>query len=81
VELANDDPVRVRTKGDGPFVETVTCLDTAASSTVCNYSGGEQVGSNWTDKIMAMKSVVGGAEDSNVSREEGEAAADDEWDD
>ena len=81
VELTGNDSVRIRTKGDSPFIETITRLDAAAAAaTVCNYSGGEQVGASWTDKIMAMKSVVGD-EKSKVSCEAGEGAADDEWDD
>ena len=56
-------------------------LDAASTATnVCNYSGGEQVGSSWTDNIMAVKSVVD-VENSKVSNEAGEGAADDEWDD
>jgi len=81
IELTGDDNVRIRTKGDGPFIETITRLDTAsAAAAVCNYSGGEQVGSSWTDKIMAMKPVIG-VEPSKVFSETGEGAADDEWDD
>jgi len=81
VELAGDDNIRIRTKGDGLFIETITRLDSASpATTVCNYSGGEQVGVSWTDKIMAMKSV-GDAEESPVSNDAGEGAADDEWDD
>jgi len=83
VELMADDNVRVRTKGDGPFIETITKLDAAASAaaTVCNYSGGEQVGSSWTDRIMAVKSDRADAEKCKVSCEAGEGAADEEWDD
>ena len=81
VELMSDDNVRIRTKGNGPFVETITRLDAASTATtVCNYSGGEHVGSSWTDKIMAVKSAAD-AEESKVSCEAGEGAADDEWDD
>jgi len=81
VELAANDNVRIRTKGDGPFIETIARLDTASTATtVCQYSGGEQVGSSWTDKIMAVKSVVD-VDKSKVSCEPGEGAADDEWDD
>jgi len=81
VELAGDNSVRIRTKGNGPFIETITRLDTASpATTVCHYSGGEQVGTSWTDKIMAVKSVVD-VEKSQVSYEAGEGAADDEWDD
>ena len=82
VELAGDNNVRIRTKGDGPFIETITRLDAASTATtVCNYSGGEQVGSSWTDKIMAAKSVADDVDKSKVSCEAGEGAADDEWDD
>jgi len=74
--------VRIRTKGDGPFIEMITRLDAASTAaTVCNYSGGEQVGSSWTDNIMAVKSVADVETTSKVSCEAGEGAADDEWDD
>ena len=73
--------MRIRTKGDGPFIEMITRLDAASTAaTVCNYSGGEQVGSTWTDNIMAVKSGAD-VEKSKVSCEAGEGAADDEWDD
>jgi len=82
VELAADDNVRIRTKGDGPFIETITRLDAASTAaTVSNYSGGEQVGSSWTDRIMAVKSDIVDVEESKVPCEAGEGAADDEWDD
>ena len=84
VELSADDSVRARTRGNSPFVETITRLDVAASAAaaVCNYSGGEPVGASWTDRIMAVKKSAGDGDKTRVPREdEGAGAADDEWDD
>lgn len=82
VELANDDDVRTRTSGNGPFIETITRLDPATTATtVCNYSGGEQVGASWTDRIMAVKSTAVDVEKTGPPCEDGAGAADDEWDD
>lgn len=79
--MAVGDNVRLRTKGNGPFVETISRLDAVSTATtVCNYSGGEQVGSSWTDKIMAVKSTVND-DKSSMPCDAGEGAADDEWDD
>ena len=82
VELMEGDNVRARTHGDGPFIETIATLDaTATAATVCNYSGGEQVGSSWTDKIMAAKSVVSDEKSAVPPCDAGDGVADDEWDD
>jgi len=82
-EMEINNTVRIRTKGDGPFVESITRLDAeTTATTVCNYSGGEQVGSTWTDKIMAVKAAAATDEKTvSVSNKPGEGAADDEWDD
>lgn len=83
VEIQDGDTIRIRTAGDSPFIESFTRLDIGMEpQTVGNYSGGEQVGDGWTDKIMQLKltdteeSVTGGA--SGVV--EGMGADDDEWD-
>ena len=87
LELVDGDGVRVRTHGDGPFVETVARVDrdaavSAAAATVSNYSGGEQVGASWTDHIMAVKASRRTADvEKAASCDEGAGAADDEWDD
>ena len=81
VELTDDDGVRARTSGNGLFIETITRLDAASTAaTVCNYSGGEQVGASWTDRIMAVKSAAADGEKGKVPCGDGEGAADDEWD-
>ncbi|XP_045165737.1 arpin-like [Mercenaria mercenaria] len=73
LEYESGDDVRVKTRGDGPFVFSISKID-SVSSTVSNYAGGESVGASWTDKIMDMKSDV-------PTTKENEGVDDDEWDD
>ena len=83
-ELYVGDSVRLRTRGDSLFVETIAKIEADTSSTVVrNYTSGEQVGASWTDKIMAVKSsrVSDEKEYTKVSASSGDCAADDEWGD
>ncbi|XP_060553066.1 arpin-like [Ruditapes philippinarum] len=73
LEFECGDQVRVKTKGDGPFVFSISKLDNVSSS-VSNYAGGESVGASWTDKIMDLKSNV-------PTSKENEGVDEDEWDD
>lgn len=75
MELLQGDPVRLKTKGEGPFIEFIVKLNNAGSATAANYTGGEGAGSSWTDKVMSFK----GQQD--VPQDEGDGAEDDEWDD
>lgn len=75
MELLQGDPVRLKTKGEGPFIEFIVKLDNAGSVTAANYTGGEGAGSSWTDKVMSFK----GQQD--VPQDEGDGVEDDEWDD
>ena len=77
VEIDFGQKVRVRTRGEGPLIESLTVLDTDLKRAVGNYSGGERVGSSWTDKLMAAKSKTEGPTES----ERNEGVDDDEWDD
>ncbi|KAL9953908.1 hypothetical protein ACROYT_G041381 [Oculina patagonica] len=74
MELLQGDHVRLKTKGDGPFIEFIVKLDDG-SATATNYTGGEGTGSSWTDKVMSFK----GQQD--TQQDEGTGADDDEWDD
>lgn len=74
IELLQGDHVRLKTKGEGPFIEFIVKLDDE-SSTVTNYTGGEGAGSSWTDKVMSFKGQQ------ETAQEEGDGAGDDEWDD
>ena len=80
IEVADGDELRIKTKGDGPFVETLAKLD-AQTSTVCNYAGGEKVGSSWTDKVMLVKASSQEDSSSPTMAQTGDGAADDEWND
>ncbi|KAM9808092.1 arpin [Neosynchiropus ocellatus] len=77
IELETGQEVRLKTRGDGPFIFSLAKVD-AGTVTKCNFAGDEKAGASWTDKIMANKS---GAAASERSGAEGEGAQDDEWDD
>jgi len=49
------------------------------SSVVSNYAGGDVVGANWTDKVLAVKSTQDDASSKNNTKDN-EGAAEDEWD-
>ncbi|VDI05200.1 Hypothetical predicted protein [Mytilus galloprovincialis] len=72
IEILDGDSLRITTKKNSPLIENLTKVE-IDSSTVSNFAG-EEVGANWTDKIMSMKSnerETTPADDNN----------DDEWDD
>ncbi|XP_078000894.1 arpin-like [Glandiceps talaboti] len=78
IDLTDGEHIRLKTSGDGPFIESITKID-FESVNVCNYAGGQAVGGSWTDKIMSVKS-----QDNPTTQkgdEEGAGADDDEWDD
>lgn len=81
VEVNDGDEVRLKTKGNGPFVESFVRLD-AESGVVSNYANRDNVGASWTDKVMAFKATK---EDAAVAGDDqskaNEGAADDEWGD
>ena len=82
VEINLGDAVRVRTNGDGLFIDSVIKIEAETqSSTTVNYSGGEQVGSSWIDKIMAVKDARGSEPEPSVGAQLGDCADDDEWGD
>uniref|UniRef100_G1U8U5 Arpin n=1 Tax=Oryctolagus cuniculus TaxID=9986 RepID=G1U8U5_RABIT len=77
MELELGAGVRLKTQGDGPFLESLAKLE-AGTVTKCNFAGDSKTGASWTDNIMARKSSeVATAE----VREQGDGAADEEWDD
>ncbi|KAL7871286.1 hypothetical protein SRHO_G00087830 [Serrasalmus rhombeus] len=77
VELESGQDVRLKTRGDSPFIYSFAKLD-AGSVTKCNFAGDEQTGASWTDKIMANK-----ADTQSLAKPaaQGEGAEDEEWDD
>ncbi|XP_071506286.1 arpin-like [Diadema antillarum] len=78
LELEDGDTVKLRTKGDGPFLDSVGKLDTVTKE-MTTMAGSGQVGVSWTDKIMTVKSQ--NLPDPKPLEEENEGAGDDEWDD
>ncbi|XP_007256299.1 arpin isoform X3 [Astyanax mexicanus] len=77
VELESGQEIRLKTKGDGPFIFSFAKVD-AGTVTKCNFAGDEQTGASWTDKIMANKADT--LSDSKPA-EQGQGADDEEWDD
>ncbi|XP_012499214.1 PREDICTED: arpin [Propithecus coquereli] len=77
MELELGAGVRLKTRGDGPFLESLAKLE-AGTVTKCNFAGDGKTGVSWTDNIMAQKSSEGATAD---IREQGDGAEDEEWDD
>ncbi|XP_044617253.1 arpin [Equus asinus] len=77
MELELGAGVRLKTRGDGPFLDSLAKLE-AGTVTKCNFAGDGKTGASWTDNIMARKSSEGAAVE---SREQGDGAEDKEWDD
>ncbi|XP_053769030.1 arpin isoform X3 [Desmodus rotundus] len=69
--------VRLKTRGDGPFLDSLAKLE-AGTVTKCNFAGDRQTGASWTDNIMAQKSSQAATVE---TREQGDGAEDAEWDD
>lgn len=60
------------------LTESIVKLDANGEPvTVSNYSGGEDIGSSWTQKIMNLK--LTDAPSTAVAAAQGECAGDDEW--
>ncbi|XP_036351484.2 arpin [Ochotona princeps] len=77
LELEPGTGIRLKTRGDGPFLESLAKLE-AGTVTKCNFAGDRKAGTSWTDNIMAQKTSEGTAAE---TREQGDGAADEEWDD
>ncbi|XP_068683205.1 arpin-like [Montipora foliosa] len=75
IELMQGDHVRLKTKGGGPLIEFIVKLD-EENSKATNYTGGEQAGTSWTDKVMMFK-----GQGQQESPQEDNGAGDDEWED
>ncbi|XP_067246478.1 arpin [Chanodichthys erythropterus] len=76
-ELEQGQEIRLKTKGDGPFIFSFAKVD-SGTVTKCNFAGDENAGASWTEKIMANKSDQ---EKTGKSVGQGEGADDEEWDD
>ncbi|XP_078097271.1 arpin isoform X2 [Mustelus asterias] len=77
IELEVGDGLRLKTKGDSPFIYSLAKMD-AGTVTKCNFAGSEKTGTSWTDNIFAAKCKN---EQEAKARSQGEAADEDEWDD
>jgi len=76
-EISDGNQVRLRTKGEGPYLESIICLDIETTN-LSSYSTGTSVGGSWTDKVMGVKDETGGG--SHLT-DDSAAVEDDEWDD
>lgn len=74
LEANIDDCIRVKTKGNGPYVEYLAKVDLGYVSSSEYESGASSQGS-WTDKIMSLK----GKQDEAVDQPDG--VDESEWDD
>ncbi|XP_061014686.1 arpin isoform X2 [Dama dama] len=77
MELELGAGVRLKTRGDSPFLDSLAKLE-AGTVTKCNFAGDRKTGASWTDNIMAQKSSGVAA---GETREQGDGAEDEEWDD
>lgn len=81
LEVEDGDKVRIKTKGDGPFIYSISKIE-VETKTISNAAGVEtQVGESWTDKIMGMKGQDQLRQPEESAKTEGDGAEDDEWDD
>ncbi|XP_015848781.1 arpin isoform X1 [Peromyscus maniculatus bairdii] len=77
MELELGTGVRLKTRGDGPFIDSLAKLE-LGTVTKCNFAGDGKTGASWTDNIMAQKFSE---RDTAEIREQGDGAEDEEWDD
>lgn len=79
VEMDFRQPVRLKTRGDCPLIESLTRLDTEQKAHSASYAGGERAGQSWTDRVMGVKSTQDKPQ--TLPQDQLEGVADDEWDD
>ncbi|CAB4039990.1 Hypothetical predicted protein [Paramuricea clavata] len=72
IEVNVGESVRLKTRGNGPYIEYVARLDEGHVS-ASEYEGGSQA--SWTDKIMSMK----GQDEKTLDQPDG--VDESEWDD
>eukprot|EP00062_Callorhinchus_milii_P002200 gi/632938163/ref/XP_007903997.1/ PREDICTED: arpin [Callorhinchus milii] len=77
IELEMGDVLRLKTRGDGPFIFTLAKVD-AGTVTKCNFAGDQVAGVSWTEKVFAAKTQK---EQDSKSGGQGEGAEEDEWED
>lgn len=77
MELELGTGVRLKTRGDGPFIDSLAKLE-LGTVTKCNFAGDGKTGASWIDNIMAQKSSE---RNTAEIREQGDGAEDEEWDD
>uniref|UniRef100_H2ZUE3 Arpin n=1 Tax=Latimeria chalumnae TaxID=7897 RepID=H2ZUE3_LATCH len=75
MELEMGTELRLKTKGDGPFILSLAKLD-GGTVTKSNFAGDEAAGASWTNKIMSNKCQY---EPNLEPRGQGDGAEDCEW--
>eukprot|EP00050_Salpingoeca_kvevrii_P011487 m.15669 g.15669 ORF g.15669 m.15669 type:complete len:230 (-) comp3454_c0_seq2:838-1527(-) len=78
VELTPGCELRLSTRGNSPFIDSLALLETTQMRTATNFTGSAAVGESWTDKLV---SVGAAAASVTAPQEELEGVDDDEWDD
>lgn len=76
LDLQYGQPVRLKTKGNSLFIESLTKLDMDQKVHSTNYTGAESAGKSWTDRVMSVKQ----AKDDPPRPQEEVERGDDEWD-
>lgn len=79
IDVEYGQPIRLKTRGNSPLIDSLTKLDTVQKTRSSNYAGGEQTGGSWTSKVMGVKKTQDVP--SSLPQDEIQAAGDDEWDD
>jgi hypothetical protein len=79
VEFDVGQSVRLKTKGDSPFIDSIAKLDTDQKLRASNYSGGESAGKSWTEKVMNVKQSSDPPQ--TLVQDTLEGVDEDEWDD
>lgn len=77
LELELGTGLRLKTRGDGPFLDSLVKLD-AGTVTKCNFAGDAKTGASWTENILARRPCGGAAAE---ARGQGDGAEEAEWDD
>ncbi|KAG7467698.1 hypothetical protein JOB18_013267 [Solea senegalensis] len=80
-ELETGHEVRLKTRGNCPFIFSIAKVE-GGSVTRCTFTGDENAGASWTDKILANKVHAEDAErgGGGGAAAGGEGADEDEWD-
>lgn len=78
IEFSDGDRIRVRTKGNGPFVESLGRIDQTTVA-MSSYAGDEDTA--WVDKMMKVNAGMCNGGSNVKPNKENDAVNEDEWND